>query len=93
MVQIETSSIPDHERTSARGFVRINKHQNTWILRPGEDGMVHGEYLLCTDPSGNLPDWVINLMIHEGSVKTIQNLLSQLEDYPDPYRIANIKEK
>lgn len=92
-VIISTKSVDQSAYSLESGFVRINSHHNTWKLIPGDHGMVKGEYWLKSDPSGTIPQWCVNMMIHEGSVKTIQQLFIELAGYQSHNPIAFIKEK
>lgn len=92
-VTIDTKSVDQQAYDAVDGYVRITSHHNTWNLTPDDNGIIHGEYWLSSNPSGTIPQWAINMMIHEGSVKTIQQLLEQVEDYVPQENIAFIKER
>lgn len=60
------------------GIVRVTDFESMWKIKPLEDGRTLVDYTVSTDPGGNLPNWVINLGITVGPVKTMKNLQKRL---------------
>ena len=57
-----------------KGVIRIKKHRTKWKIRNNSPNSVHFEYNLCTDPSGLLPAWILNLAVTKGPINTIRSL-------------------
>lgn len=63
------SSYPPKEN-----FIRIKKAKGIWRFTPKENGFIEIIYQSYGDPSGNIPEWLINLFVVEGPYKTLLNL-------------------
>ncbi|NNE29501.1 MAG: hypothetical protein HKN16_07680 [Saprospiraceae bacterium] len=92
-VIIESRSIEHEDWDTKRGFRRVPSHYNRWVLSPSDTGKIHVEYLLKSDPGGTLPQWAINTVIHEGSVRTIQRLLEVAPENQAESPYVQIREK
>lgn len=68
--------IPEKE-----GLVRIYDHFNQWVFKPVSANKIEITYLLKSDPGGNIPDWMVNLAIDQGPLKSMKGFLSAL-DHP-----------
>lgn len=53
-------------------YVRINEFNSKWTFIP-KNGGVAAEYVFKSNPSGSIPDWMINMSLDEGPIRTIQN--------------------
>lgn len=53
-------------------LVRIEEFNSMWTFRP-VDGHVEGEYVFKSNPGGLIPEWMVNLGLEEGPIKTILN--------------------
>jgi len=51
--------------------VRINKYRQKWIVQPLGNVKVHVILEGLIDPGGNVPTWVLNMLITEMPSKTI----------------------
>ncbi|GJM36129.1 MAG: hypothetical protein DHS20C18_51300 [Saprospiraceae bacterium] len=67
--------IPEKEN-----HVRIPFLKTSWEIRPESDGTLKISYLICTDPGGSLPAWLVNLAITQGPIKTMDGLARLVED-------------
>ena len=57
-----------------KGVIRIQNAQTKWTIVPSKGGWLYVEYKIHSDPSGNLPDWLVNLAIDVGPRETISNI-------------------
>lgn len=73
--------------------VRIRNANTTWTVHPGQNGWLYVEYVIHSDPGGNLPDWLVNMAIDVGPRETIASMRKRLAqgDYHQT-RLAHIKE-
>ena len=60
------------------GIVRVTDFESKWKIQSLSDGRTLVDYTVSTDPGGNLPNWVINMGITVGPVKTMKNLQKRL---------------
>lgn len=60
-----------------KNIVRIKDFYSKWTFI-AKNNLVYGEYTFKSNPSGNIPVWLINLSLDEGPIKTIQNFKQQL---------------
>lgn len=63
------------------GYVRMTHFLSRWILTPQADGMLQIEYFLQSDPGGNIPTWVTNLLSSVGPFKTFKAIKKNLANY------------
>lgn len=61
VVTIEQEGIPDY-LTLKDGVVRVKSLTSQWVFTPVSDSVTHVHYQVLTDPGGNLPAWLINLV-------------------------------
>ena len=76
-------------RPELEDYVRVIKHNNQWILKPVSANKVEVTYYLSSDPAGNIPSWMVNLVIDQGPVKSMRNFVKLLD--LDKYKNAAIK--
>lgn len=55
-------------------FVRSKAVRSYWTFRPVGNGMVEVSTEGYADPSGNLPPWVVNIVIQESPYNTLVNI-------------------
>jgi len=55
-------------------MVRIQEAEGSWHFLLVEENTTKITYQLYSDPGGNIPNWVIDLLIVDGPYKTILNL-------------------
>lgn len=63
------------------GVVRIKKFHSSYILTPLANGWVQIDYYLGTEPGGNIPAWLANLVIVNGPFST-QQMMNELIQSP-----------
>jgi len=61
------------------GIVRVAKSKGKWTITPIGKDEIHVEYTLQTDPGGNIPAWLVNLVSSEGPVQSFKSLKQQLK--------------
>jgi hypothetical protein len=61
------------------GIVRVAQSKGKWIITPIGKDEIHVEYTLQTDPGGNIPAWLVNLVSSEGPVQSFKSLKQQLK--------------
>jgi len=64
------------------GFVRVQEIESLWTLSPLEDGKVQVEFELKIDLSGNIPAWLVNMVITKGPVQSIFKLSQVVQKAP-----------
>ncbi len=69
-------------------YVRIPYFHSEWSFTPQADGTLRVRYFLRSDPGGYLPAWLVNLVIDQGPVATIE-AFRQMVHQP-PYRHAQL---
>jgi hypothetical protein len=55
-------------------FVRINKYRQKWTVQPIGKGKVHIVLEGFIDPGGNVPSWLLKMLVSEMPLKTIRLL-------------------
>jgi hypothetical protein len=55
-------------------FVRINKYRQKWTVQPISKGKVHIVLEGFIDPGGNVPSWLLKMLVSEMPLKTIRLL-------------------
>lgn len=53
-------------------LVRIKDFYGEWALTPLNDNEISIEYYLKIDPAGNIPAWILNMLIDVGPYQTIE---------------------
>lgn len=56
------------------GFVRVPSNRTRWYFFPKENGDIFLEYYTAPNPGGNIPNWLVNLVIDKGPTKTMLQL-------------------
>jgi hypothetical protein len=59
-------------------MIRINEYKQKWTLQPLDKETVHVILEGLIDPAGNIPAWLINIVLPETPFKTIQSLREKL---------------
>lgn len=78
-VVIVTSVQADHLVPEKKGVVRIKNFHTKYVLTPKGNGMVDIDYELGTEPGGNIPAWIANLVMVNGPFETQQMMNSLLQ--------------
>lgn len=61
-------------------FVRVTKHVNTWAFKEIGNGKIAVDYTLNTSPAGSIPTWLVNLVIDQGPLQSMQEFRKLLKD-------------
>ena len=90
IVTVTTTAIKDFQdyMPEKDNLVRIIDHSNTWTFTPLDNGIVDVNYVLRSDPAGNIPTWVINMALDQGSTQSMEAFLELLTK--EPYKNAKL---
>jgi len=55
-----------------KGIVRITEFESNWEITPLENGKVGIAYTAWANPGGEIPVWLVNLVITKGPLETMQ---------------------
>lgn len=77
------SKIPKKE-----GLVRITDFYGEWIFTPLNENEITIEYYLKIDPAGDIPIWILNMIIDIGPYQTIEKFKQLIEQ--EKYKNATI---
>ncbi|MEQ9378819.1 MAG: START domain-containing protein [Imperialibacter sp.] len=55
-----------------KGIVRVTEFESKWEIRPRNDGRVDIVYTALANPGGEIPVWLVNLVITKGPLETMQ---------------------
>ncbi|PSU35929.1 START domain-containing protein [Photobacterium lutimaris] len=61
VVTLQQQGIPDYLPLKA-GVVRVKSLTSRWVFTPVSESVTNIHYQVLTDPGGNLPAWLINLV-------------------------------
>jgi len=81
-VTFEIKSIRDYI-PEKEGVVRMPLADGEWRIYRMSPDKVKVVYHFAVDPGGRIPSWLVNMFIVDGPIKTLNNLKSYLEMYPD----------
>jgi hypothetical protein len=92
VVTIEDTAVADTV-PPRKGYVRMVKSHQSWIVSPAAAGEVTVEMRALSDPNGPIPSALINLMAVDAPLKTLGKLkeLAQSPRYADAH-LAFVKE-
>ncbi|MGL5075780.1 MAG: START domain-containing protein, partial [Waterburya sp.] len=60
-------------------YIRIKDFYAKWVFTPTDKG-VHGEYIIHSDPSGDLPETIVNMFVDEGPYNSIKAFKKHLKN-------------
>lgn len=69
-----TGRVPEHEER-----VRVPVLDYRWEFIPLNNDIIQVKYYLRSDPGGELPPWLVNLVIDQGPTQTVKNLRELLQ--------------
>lgn len=72
---VANDMIPEKE-----GVVRIKDLHLWWEFTPKENGIVHIDYYLKSDPGGYLPAWIVNMAADQGPMQTVKRFRKALKN-------------
>jgi hypothetical protein len=55
-------------------YIRMPELKGSWVVAPMEGGMIEVTYQVHANPGGSLPDWLVNAIVVETPMNTLQNL-------------------
>ncbi|MEQ9099362.1 MAG: START domain-containing protein [Imperialibacter sp.] len=55
-----------------KGIVRVTEFESKWEIRPRNDGRVDIVYTALANPGGEIPVWLVNMLITRGPLETMQ---------------------
>jgi hypothetical protein len=92
-VKIFSDGLPEYMPVK-KDLVRIPALKNVWEFIPKEKGFTEVHFTLSMDLGGEIPAWLVNLVIDNGPFSTIFNMskLVQTDLYRNTY-LSYIKEK
>ena len=79
-VTITLLSAPDKLAKTTRA-IRMEEAAGSWAFTPLSDTETEVFYTFFGDPSGSIPNWIINMFIVDGPFKTLTNLRKIAEHY------------
>ncbi|PKM31021.1 MAG: hypothetical protein CVV08_15540 [Gammaproteobacteria bacterium HGW-Gammaproteobacteria-12] len=62
-----------------KGFVRVQRVDGQWRLKPLGEGRVEVIYEVHTEPGGSLPSWLANSFVVDAPLQTLQGLRAKVE--------------
>jgi hypothetical protein len=60
-------------------LVRIKNYWQQWVMEPQANGMMHVILEGSVDPGGNIPAWLINMVITDTPLNVMRNVRQQVE--------------
>ena len=76
----DTVATPD-KQPEEKGVVRISLFESHWKVIPQNDGSVYIDYNSKVDPAGYIPQWIVNLGIHVGPIKSMERFTQFVEEW------------
>ncbi len=67
------TGVPDF-KAGNDDYIRMPELKGSWVFAPMEGGMVEVTYQVHANPGGSLPDWLVNAIVVETPMNTLQNL-------------------
>ncbi len=55
-----------------KGVVRIGEFESSWVVTPKLDGTISIVYTAMANPGGEIPTWLVNMVITKGPLETMQ---------------------
>ncbi|MDG9760921.1 START domain-containing protein [Pseudomonas sediminis] len=62
-----------------KGFVRVQRVDGQWRLKPLGEGRVEVIYEVHTEPGGSVPSWLANSFVVDAPLQTLQGLRAKVE--------------
>lgn len=79
VLTIITEAMPDYQ-PQEDGFVRIPKSKTSMKLTPQQDGKLKADCFIETDPGGQIPAWVINMVSTTNPYETFKSMIQRIEN-------------
>jgi hypothetical protein len=61
-------------------LVRIKNYWQQWTMQPVGNGIIHLTLEGSVDPGGNIPSWLINMVITETPLKVMRKVIEQVQN-------------
>ena len=71
---------PD-KQPKVKGVVRIELFESHWKVTPQKDGSVYIDYNSKVDPAGHIPQWIVNLGLTVGPIKSMESFTRFVEEW------------
>ncbi len=62
-----------------KNLVRIKDYRQTWTVKPAGINMAHVELEFYVDPADNLPDWLLNMLLTNSPINSINGVRQRME--------------
>lgn len=62
-------------------YIHITEFESTWNIVPTTDGILLVDYQALSNPGGDIPAWLVNLVITKGPLETMRRFASMAETY------------
>jgi len=79
-ILIKTAHFPSDIANKYSKLVRVTRIWSTWEINKKSEGRLEITHTGFMDPSGPVPDWLINLKLTDVPVKTLKNLQKILQE-------------
>ncbi|TXB62956.1 hypothetical protein FRY97_11485 [Phaeodactylibacter luteus] len=86
-VYIEVEGLPN-DREPVQDVVRIPELKISYALKPLPNEQVQMTYILHSDPAGDIPTWLVNMVVDNGPLNTVKGMREMLKK--DAYRQASL---
>lgn len=70
----KTKGLPNDE------FVHISEFESRWEITPQKQGELLVDYTAISNPGGDIPVWLVNLVITKGPKETMKNFIRMVEE-------------
>lgn len=90
VVTILSEAVKGVQKTSD-DYVRMPLFLSQWVLTPDGNGQINIEYFLRSDPGGNIPNWVTNMLSSVGPFKTFKAIKENLKNYQQEKRAGIVE--
>jgi hypothetical protein len=60
-------------------LVRIKNYWQLWTMEPAGEGIIHMTLEGSVDPAGNIPTWLVNMVITDTPLKVIRKVIEQVQ--------------
>ncbi len=67
-------------KAASDDYIRMPELLGSWTFTPQEEGMVEVVYQVHANPGGSLPDWLVNAIVVETPLNTLENLHDIIHD-------------
>ena len=62
-------------------FVHISEFESSWEITPQKQGELLVDYKVISNPGGDIPVWLINLVITKGPKETMKKFIRMVEEF------------